>query len=81
MNEVGHESGFSALPTSHTLPWQQDTSEVNAWSTWSVTYRNVVMLGPDHARIGVYNLTEHDLGNPANYASLRDFLKAKAAGP
>lgn len=79
INETGHESGFGALDASLTLPWLQDTSEVNAWENWAITYRDVVVLGPDNERLSVYNLTEHDLAIPTNYATLKETLKQASA--
>ena len=56
------------------LPWLQPEEGQTVWTLWEVEYRDVVILGPDNERVGVYNLTTHDLADPANYAELRDLL-------
>ncbi len=78
VNEVGHQAGFGALESSHTLPWLQDTAAVNAWSSWAVTYRDVVILGTQNEKLGVFNLTEHDLSGDANYDALADAFRKAA---
>lgn len=80
INETGYEMGFGALDPEHTLPWIQDTATVNAWESWAVEYRDVVVLGPEGQRLSVYNLTTHDLADAANYAALRDALREAADG-
>jgi hypothetical protein len=34
----------------------------------------VHIVDRENHRVGVYNLTEHDLGEPANYETLRELL-------
>ena len=52
----------------------QDVEEVNLWDTWAVTYRDVIIVGPDGKKIGVYNLTTNNLNNDTPYAELKDML-------
>jgi len=82
VNEAGQESGNDAICVGRTLPWLQDIplADHSAWQLWHVTFRDVVVLDPDNAIVQVYNLTSHDLTNPANYAQLRQILVG-AAGP
>lgn len=59
------------------LPWLQDTPEAEAWTAWEVTWRDVRILDSQNRLHAVYNLTSHDLANPANYSTLRQmFLDA-----
>ena len=60
------------------MPWLQDVPAVDVWSTWAVTYRDVIILDEDNVVVGVYNLTTNDLAVPANYAALRDMLISAA---
>jgi hypothetical protein len=62
------------MTAGRTLPWLQDRPDVNAWRAWQVEYRDVVIRGADGQRLGVYNLTLHDLADPANQATLKQML-------
>ncbi len=75
INERGQEAGFGALDPSHSLPWLQDTASVDAWGAWEVTYRDVVILGTKNEKLGIYNLTQHDLSVTANYDALKSALR------
>lgn len=46
------------------------------WAAWQVTFRDVVILDTENRPVGVYNLTVHDLGDPASYAELKQLLIA-----
>jgi len=74
VNQIGHEAGNPGMCDGRDLPWLQDTPEQHVWSQWRVTYRDVVILDRDNAVAAVFNLTEHDLADPAEYAALRDLL-------
>jgi hypothetical protein len=81
VNMIGLESGNPTICAGRTLPWLQDVSAANVWNSWGVTFRDVVILDAQNKRVGVYNLTEHDLRVPANYAELRAMLISAAATP
>lgn len=81
INAAGLESGNPTICAGRTLPWLQDISSVNVWNSWGVTFRDVVILDAQNKRIGVYNLTDHNLKTPANYAELRAMLISAAAAP
>lgn len=78
VNGVGAESGNALMCAGRTLPWLQDTPQANVWSSWNVTYRDVVVLDAENRVIRVYNLTDHDLANAANYAELKAILVGAA---
>jgi hypothetical protein len=79
VNESGLESGNEAMTSGRDLPWLQDVPEVDVWSTWAVGYRDVWILDGENRLLTVYNLTEHDLREPANYEELRALLIDAAA--
>ena len=56
------------------LPWLQDTVSNSVWQLWNVTYRDVIVLDPRNRSYAIYNLTEHDLGDPQNRAMLKQFF-------
>lgn len=78
VNQAGFEAGSAAVTTGRTIPWLQDTVAVNARSSWSVTFRDVVILDTQNRKAFVYNLTVHDLAVPADYAQLKSILKVVA---
>jgi hypothetical protein len=43
-----------------------------------VTWRDVVILDAQNRRVGVYNLTQHNLQTPANYDSLKAMILEEA---
>ncbi len=77
VNEVGHESGLPTMSALGDLPILQDTVAVDAWDSWAVTYRDVVLLDEDNQFVGVFNLTVNNLNEPTNYNALRDLLIAE----
>lgn len=62
------------MTAGRTLPWLQDRADVDVWGAWQVEYRDVVIRDATGARVGVYNLTLHDLADPANQAALKQRL-------
>ncbi|UCE60470.1 MAG: hypothetical protein JSU63_01730 [Phycisphaerales bacterium] len=74
VNAIGRESGNEGMTAGRVLPWLQPSTGEDVWTLWQVTYRDVVILGPGNERLGVFNLTENDLSDPANYAALKSQL-------
>ena len=74
INDVGHERGNPDITEGRDLPWLQNTTEADAWSAWGVEYRDVVVIAPDGTVVGIYNLSENDLADPARVDELRDLL-------
>lgn len=74
VNMAGFESGVSAMAEGRDLPLLQDTDSVDATTEWAAVYRDVVIVDADNRRVTAYNLTEHNLAEPANYAELRALL-------
>jgi len=74
VNDIGLESGNHGITVGRVLPWLQPMAGEEIWTLWQVVYRDVIIVGPGNERLGVFNLTEQDLANPANYAALRDQL-------
>ena len=63
------------LSLCQTIPLLQDTTTANVWGLWAVTYRDVVILDAQNRKVGVYNLTEHDLSVEANRNTLKSLLR------
>ena len=78
VNGIGLESDNDAMTAGRVLPWLQPASGEDVWTLWHVEYRDVVILGPANEPVGVYNLTVHDLADPANYAALESQLLGAA---
>lgn len=79
VNAAGQESGNAAAIVNKDLPWLQDTAGVSVWTSWNVEWRDVVILDRANRKVGVYNLTVHDLADPNNYLELKGLLQAAAA--
>ena len=70
INDVGLESANDEMTADRVLPWLQPIAGEDVWTLWQVEYRDVVILGPGNEHLGAFNLTVHDLSDPANYADL-----------
>jgi len=70
VNDIGLESGNDGMMSGRMLPWLQPGTDQEVWTLWEVTYRDVVILGPGNEHLGTFNLTVHDLADPANYDAL-----------
>ena len=64
-----------------TLPWLQATAGQDAWRSWGVTFRDVVILDIHDNPFASYNLTINDLSVPAHREELKQLLRAAAAVP
>mgnify|MGYP001564273120 FL=1 len=74
INGIGLESDNDAMTADRVLPWLQPAAGEDVWTLWQVEYRDVVILGPGNEHLGTFNLTEHDLADPVNYAALKNQL-------
>lgn len=81
INNVGAESGNPTISVGRTIPWLQDVPEQHVVVAWQVDHRDVVILDARNRVIRKYNLTEHSLLEPANYAELKSILIAAANAP
>lgn len=71
VNAVGHESSNPEMTAERDCPWLQDVPEVDAWGSWGVGYRDVWILDREDRLLTIYNVTVHDLNDPANYEELK----------
>ncbi len=74
VNETGQESGNASITAGRSLPWLQDTATENVWASWQVAWRDVIVLDAQNHFVAVFNLTAHDLSNPAEYSALKTLL-------
>ena len=81
LNAVGFEDFIASAVSGRSLPYLQDTADENVWGSWAATWRDVRILDVNNAHVATYNLTSHDLANPANYAELKALLKSAAGEP
>ena len=86
VNAAGLASGNAFITSGRDIPWLQDL-DLNGdgwsdvWRSWNVTYRDVVILDAENARVGTFNLTTHDLRIPENYNTLRQMFVDAASVP
>jgi len=74
VNGVGQEIDNPLVCNGRSIPWLQDTEQQAVWTSWQVTYRDVVILDGENRVLQAYNLTEHDLSEPADYTELKAIL-------
>ena len=72
-------AGNTLVCTGRDLPWLQDTTTEQVQGEWQAVYRDVVILDEDNHPIDVFNLTDHDLNDPAEYAALKALLLQHAS--
>ena len=80
MNADGHAGGLDSAASVADLPLLQDDDEAQVWDRWNATWRDVHVVDAANERVAVFNLTDHDLADPANYATLKALLM-DAANP
>lgn len=78
VNEAGFENGNDTITDGRNLPWLQDVPTTNVWDSWSVGYRDVIIVDADNNVTTVYNLSDNDLANGDNYAALKSLLISAA---
>jgi hypothetical protein len=78
INEIGLEDGNAFITQGRDLPWLQDVPEQNVWETWGIAFRDVVILDGENKVVAVFNLTQQNLGDPANYAALKSQFESAA---
>lgn len=79
VNGAGHEAANGTAADGRDLPLLQDTVSADVWTSWEVVYRDVIVLDEDNVQVAVFNLTEHNLAEPADYAELKQILENAAA--
>lgn len=80
LNAIGLEAGNEAVCMGRDLPWLQDVTGQNVWMSWNVVWRDVWILDSDNMPVAVYNLTTHNLADPAQYEELKGMLENVAYG-
>ena len=78
VNDFGSEAGNPLAVVDRTIPLLQDTAEAAAWTSWSIEYRDVVILDGENRALGVFNLTDHNLSVKVEYDALLDYLRLQA---
>ena len=80
INPAGMESGNADMCSGRDLPWLQEPVDVSVWTSWGVTYRDVVIVDAANEKVTAYNLTTYDLGVAADYAALKSLLRSAGSG-
>ena len=62
------------------LPLLQDTKTENVWSSWGVTFRDVVILDEANECYAIYNLTTNNLSDSDNAAELEALFESAIRG-
>lgn len=80
VNQTGYESGIDEMSALGPLPILQDTADADVWTSWAVTWRDLVVLDAAGNEALVFNLTTYNLADPDNYATLERHLVEIASG-
>ncbi|MHC4135505.1 MAG: hypothetical protein ACYTDU_00955 [Planctomycetota bacterium] len=75
VNMIGADAGNPDIVAGRSLPWLQDTLDQDVWSRWGVAHFDVIVVDDRNQQIAAYNLSDHDLADPANYAELKALLR------
>ena len=73
MNGAGLEGSNHLMANLGVIPWLQDPDD-GVWNSWGVVYRDVVILDEANRFVAAFNLTAHDLQDPAEHATFRQML-------
>ncbi len=79
LNERGYEQGNGLMADHGSIPWIQPGANDDTWGDWAVEYRDTVIVDTTGQAVDVFNLTQHDLAIPDEYAALKALL-LQAAG-
>jgi peroxiredoxin len=79
VNAAGLEASNGAITEGRTLPWLQDTEDVDAWGSWGAVWRDAYVLDGDLRVLDKRNLTAFDLTNDDNAAAYAALLSELAS--
>ena len=79
VNQDGFSSGNSTISTAGDIPLIQDNATDLIWSTWGVSFRDVVILNGENQIVASFNLTTYSLGDSTNYDTLKTMLINEAS--
>jgi len=77
VNETGQEAYNDLAVEGNFAPWLQDADHT-AWSAWQAEWRDVIVVDAENRKVAVFNLFEHSLSDPEDYAALRALLLGAA---
>ena len=80
VNQIGHESANESACQGKDLPWLQEVPDQLVWGPWKVGYRDVIILNEENEVVATFNLTDHNLVDAAEYATLKNMLIGFAGG-
>ena len=75
VNQFGFDSSNDEITLLGDLPWLQEEDGDNVWASWSVTYRDVIILDKENKIVDVFNLTNQDLENSEHFSNLKDLFE------
>ena len=76
---MGLQENNEDITAGRSLPWLQDTEQEEVWTSWDVAYRDIYVLDSENYPVAIYNLSQNDLGNQANFQAVKDLLVGAAA--
>ena len=74
VNHMDKSSANQQMTEGRDIPWIQDVPTVNAWTTWDISYRDVIILNADNEYEATINVTTSNLTEADGYNSLMDLI-------
>ncbi len=86
VNEEGLEGGNASITSGRDIPWLQDVDadhdgRSDVWTSWDVSYRDVIILDTNNVMVGAFNLTTYNLQISDNYDALTQMFVDTALVP
>ena len=83
VNRAGYDYANDDMTLGRDIPWLQDVDSdgdgsSDAWASWGVRFRDVVILDAGNTPVGTFNLTDNDLEVSDNYEHLQEMLVGAA---
>ena len=80
MNHIEQSSENASITENRDIPWLQDEADIDFWSSWSVSYRDVYIVHSDSTFYRKYNLSSFDLNINENKEELKTLLRNLSGG-
>ena len=82
VNQEGYAGGNGSMTLGRDIPWLQDVDGASdVWTSWNVTFRDVVILDAENTKEGTFNVTSYNLQLLEDYTALRQMLVEAASDP
>ena len=78
INRSDQEASNRLVTSERSLPWVQDSPNINQWASWNAVWRDVRIVNSKSELVGVYNLTLNNLSVEENRSTLSRMIMEHA---